>query len=645
MTTGNILFSDTVSSLAEIHFRGDLVWYTDPGFRDALIGTRETIVWTGVDSFPPPRIPQISYDPWIYSKAWKKFQRKVQREKEKEKRQNDYYAHRLKCKLHFASYKRDFKDRKLIWRVKVRLHESATRDNLRAYIAARRRNTASGVPVSVVSSGPDGKAVVRRKKRVWYVTDPVEKTYSRITKPVWGYVPLFPFPKKVWQFNVSNHKPTYELRVLMRGPKKEKAFCNNFRKTYTKLNYYYILSFMDGAFYAVHRRYIGDTARGSLNPFYVSFTYENMLGQYQSYRLTQLDNNHWNALLSKIGDKFRRHDFNLGNTLVEIDRTLGMLWSAVKRIEALFVAAKTRDVLRLGEAFGFSKSKTNNIVQLAQNWLEYDYGWAPLLSDVKHAAEAVGEAMIAARDAKYRIRASKSQINSGLLSMNHDLNNNSVPMCYGPTRYYSKVTQKLIFEIDTTGFVMPDGFLLRFDDASQYLWEADPFSFVFDWFVKIQVYLEALNSMNVICPISKAMLITMTTFNHERLPITDDEDYRDAAGHLMTEEIVGSTVQSEFTFDRHAVADIVVKRPEYVPLGDVLSVKHILDTVGLVLQLVGKSRSNKATKSKKRKKLTPVNKRWNNGVQLSDVQLKMNNARNYKLRIARNKAKIGKVTL
>lgn len=139
-----------------------------------------------------------------------------------------------------------------------------------------------------------------------------------------------------------------------------------------------------------------------------------------------------------------------------------------------------------------SKGSPSVKKSLANNWLQLQYGWKPLLSDIEGFIKVMGNQMNGTTDFVQKVRASGSvnrQVVSALPNTSglHGSNNGKTTFTYRTTTKYViryRMDSPLTALFSQTGFTNPINLF----------WELIPFSFVVDWFVPIGNYLEALNA-------------------------------------------------------------------------------------------------------------------------------------------------------
>lgn len=166
---------------------------------------------------------------------------------------------------------------------------------------------------------------------------------------------------------------------------------------------------------------------------------------------------------------------------------------------------------RLGRAYRhFRKGRFGNAAKelginkptgsAANHWLEYTYGWSPLLSDAKGLAELAAQQVgVGGRQRRFSVHA-KSEFNAL-----DRTNSNPTAPCnypYGELVGYwwdydftATAHAGLLLEVDCTSSQLAAQTGFGLTDPLLFGWELTPFSFVFDWFIDVGTYLENLSSL------------------------------------------------------------------------------------------------------------------------------------------------------
>lgn len=196
-------------------------------------------------------------------------------------------------------------------------------------------------------------------------------------------------------------------------------------------------------------------------------------------------------LLAKAYRKFGSGPFNAATFLGEFHQSAHMIAKRANQIGAAASAVAKGDVRGLEQALGISLSRRssarlrNSPVQnrLADNWLEYTYGWKPLVQDVYGALQAYQKGLT---QGGRRISASSGgqpRPKTRLARSNDAVALNSKRLT--SSAYVSgTVSNPLARSLNELGLLNP----------AALAWELLPFSFVADWFLPTGDILTALTA-------------------------------------------------------------------------------------------------------------------------------------------------------
>lgn len=127
---------------------------------------------------------------------------------------------------------------------------------------------------------------------------------------------------------------------------------------------------------------------------------------------------------------------------------------------------------------GRDSVKRNRRKAVANNWLELQYGWLPLLSDAFHGAEQL--AAITADPMRRTVRTARV------------LHDNFTPQTTAPsTTGWGKGERTTLRALKAVITEVNLPLLTGLTNPATMAWERLPFSFVVDWFLPIQNYLQA----------------------------------------------------------------------------------------------------------------------------------------------------------
>lgn len=202
------------------------------------------------------------------------------------------------------------------------------------------------------------------------------------------------------------------------------------------------------------------------------------------------DTNLYSDALNKAIEKANGHSIALGNDLGTIGQTTRMFEDTAKRLGTSLRFLRKGNLPRALNALGLPKDQrklsdfkhslkpgvVNNSKVVAGLWLELQYGWKPLLSDVYQGAMRLKQP----REWVFKVSSKHNQDTLPLIWNSypgvHDV------LCNGSLR--ESVT---IYGINTE--VMDDYVGFGLDDPASLLWEVLPWSFIVDWMFSVGDYL------------------------------------------------------------------------------------------------------------------------------------------------------------
>lgn len=222
--------------------------------------------------------------------------------------------------------------------------------------------------------------------------------------------------------------------------------------------------------------------------------------------------------LGRAARKLSGFKVNLAQAFAERKQTANLLISTAMRITRAAVALRQ---LRFGDvyhALGVTNvpgtllsrerlvRKTKADARLSSHWLEYKYGWGPLIQDAYGAAELL--AYHAANDLYHeRVETSGKRTDSGTVTY-------SFP--WG-TRSYSKETKtKFIFDYRLESEARVKLAQTGLTNPALLAWELLPYSFVVDWFIPVGNYLEMLDAFSGF-ELVKGCEVNLTKTNSQRV--------------------------------------------------------------------------------------------------------------------------------
>jgi len=246
----------------------------------------------------------------------------------------------------------------------------------------------------------------------------------------------------------------------------------------------------------------------------------NVFEGYWVYTHGQLLGNHGNNYLSMPAEV--TNDSSAYNEA--LIRALGNVADAKVNVAvALAEARKTSDLI-LGKANqlyrayrAFRRLRFREVARILNitpgrvhnTWLEYKYGWMPLLMDVKNAAEFFAQQSLGGRTVEFT--ASGSAKREAEKTVKTDSSYSPGSYNHSTIKVTRTVKVKIWCRIDNPATNQMQQ--LGLTNPALYVWETIPFSFVFDWFCSVGDYLTALSSLHGVS-VKKAMKSSLTTYDY-----------------------------------------------------------------------------------------------------------------------------------
>lgn len=283
-----------------------------------------------------------------------------------------------------------------------------------------------------------------------------------------------------------------------------------------------------------------------------------------------LDANDQIKLVNKLREKLQGSDFNMSVFLGEGHQTLRMigdtaitLAKAIRELKSLkptaFISAARQLGVHAPKGSGTRRVTVDNI---SSRWLELQYGWKPLLDDVKNGAEQLAHHLNVPFSSTYRVSVRKEQtVKVQSLSA----------ISGGPVDWVGtsvKSSRRSLVARISEPPTIPQ--LLGLMDPELVAWELLPYSFVADWFAPIGPWLQA-----------RALASRLKgTF------ITSDKLDSMSTGLVFTKGVIplGTTTTryANTRFTRSISTSLAVPMPNVKPLEKALSLQHCLNGLALL---------------------------------------------------------------
>lgn len=292
--------------------------------------------------------------------------------------------------------------------------------------------------------------------------------------------------------------------------------------------------------------------------------------RYQTGDLTYLCNqpldvNMWEFLSINTRARARTEALNklrgdsslqLGADLAEINKTLAMIASPSIAVVKALLAAKHGRWSDVPRHLGLSKKDIMSGKYPANKWLEYQYGWKPLMSSI--------------HDGYNRF---KSNPRTGVLQVRRTCSDSqSLDFIRNNVRCVGSVDLKHRVIVD---FAVADQFVDALDGVGlanplSVAWEVVPFSFVVDWFAPVgNVFAAATQTMGLTC-----LQTVETGITNARVQMTGHGDYDNPGSARHEMYIMGRSVSQDFPI------------PEFYFKPSPFSTSHVTSALALLRQLL-----------------------------------------------------------
>lgn len=187
---------------------------------------------------------------------------------------------------------------------------------------------------------------------------------------------------------------------------------------------------------------------------------------------------------------------NLAQDVAQIGQTIKLIADTATRLRKALTSLKNGNIIGAGQAIwgghrrryhGRGPSKSGTV---ASNWLEFQYGWKPLLMDIEGAVNALAK-LQAGTTYVQRVTASAT-VESAVSTVRTFQGSPSIQA--GKDYVYTNTRTKFVLRFTTASPLQAFLAQTGFTNPINLLWEVLPFSFVADWFIPIGPWLESFSS-------------------------------------------------------------------------------------------------------------------------------------------------------
>lgn len=197
-----------------------------------------------------------------------------------------------------------------------------------------------------------------------------------------------------------------------------------------------------------------------------------------------------NGCLVKALGKISDAKVNVAVAYAEAAKTSDLILQTANRIDRAYRALRRGRFKEVARLLNLSPKTVH------KTWLEYKYGWTPLLMDVKNAAEFFAQQHVG-RPVRFVVSASEQESGSKNWIQTYwpyDDNQESLAQIFHSSVWESKAKVKIWCELTNPSYSQLQQIGLT--NPLLVAWELVPYSFVFDWFISVGDWLQGLTALN-----------------------------------------------------------------------------------------------------------------------------------------------------
>jgi len=267
----------------------------------------------------------------------------------------------------------------------------------------------------------------------------------------------------------------------------------------------------------------------------------------------------YNQAASRLRDQFNNVMTNIPLAFAERKKTVDMVANAAAKLVHAVASLKNRRFKDAFSALGidynkklassFNQTATELIgkskssftpktfdIFMSTHWLELQYGWLPLLSDVYGAAEFLAQQIIDREQVgrPFVVRSKGKSVDQGVVTASNPAFPYPREKAGSITvTSHCKLQVNAVLDSQSKAALASTGIT----NPALLAWELVPYSFVIDWFLPVGKYLEQINAYDgfIISDVKRVRFTrSFTTVQRQFTP------YRYAFDHLTTGQVSGS---------------------------------------------------------------------------------------------------------
>lgn len=192
-----------------------------------------------------------------------------------------------------------------------------------------------------------------------------------------------------------------------------------------------------------------------------------------------------NRVKQKVLERVRDSDINIAVTYAERERTLSMLGSSLGRLGRAYSAARSGNFQDAAAFLTGGNSGRSVSGSVASGWLELQYGWLPLMSDIFGYCKTLQKQMT---HREYVVVRAKQTIQESRFEATRVLE------YIDGTQIDAKFDASCRIKMRSTSMLLKTAAEIGLTNPALVAWELVPFSFVVDWALPIGSFLSQFDS-------------------------------------------------------------------------------------------------------------------------------------------------------
>ncbi|DAD51839.1 maturation protein [ssRNA phage Gerhypos.2_2] len=204
----------------------------------------------------------------------------------------------------------------------------------------------------------------------------------------------------------------------------------------------------------------------------------------------------WQRCVAKLIKNAKDQKVNVAQFAAEFKQTAGTVTNVARRLASAITAVKhgnLRQAVRNLSGEGSRRGRGANLGlastgSVANDWLQLQYGWRPMLSDVYGACEELAR-LANNNPTVYKVTASATESGGGPLPSLNEGSGDWRPVITG--KWKVKCSCHATLELEMASEVVATLGRTGITNPASLAWEELPYSFVVDWFLPVGDYLQS----------------------------------------------------------------------------------------------------------------------------------------------------------